>query len=109
MKRDSYTIHVSVEAKHIAAGERKSHDKDPIALAINDCLKPEYRGKVAKERRSVISIDLHDQWQRELCQYMTVMSVPSIYFTNDFDEGKPVQPFTFTLTNVPVKMIKGLE
>lgn len=109
MKRENYNVHVSVEPRHIATGQRKSFDKDPIALAINDCLKPQYRGKVAKERRSVISIDLHDQWQRELCQYMTMMSVKAIEFTNAFDKGKPGEPFVFVLTNIPVKMIKGLE
>lgn len=107
--RETYNIHVSVEPRHIVEGGMKSWYKDPIALAINDCLKPEFRAAVAKESPSVISIELHNYLQRHLCQYMVGMDKKSVEFTNKFDNSELVKPFTFVLTNVPSRMIKGLE
>lgn len=109
MKKDSYTIHVSVEQKHIDDGERKSWDKDPLALAINECLKTEFRGNIGKERRSVISIEWHDEFKRQLCQYMVRMDLKSIEFVNKFDNGEKVDPFVFVLTNVPIRMIRWID
>jgi len=106
--RKEYNVYVSVEPQHIAAGERKSWSKDPLALAINDCLKSQYRGNIGKEKRNVISIELHDEFQRQLCQYMVVMERKAVEFTNKFDAGENVEPFVFVLTSVPVRMIAGM-
>jgi len=101
-----YNIHVSVEQRHIESGIRDVCESCPIANAINDCLKPEYRAAVGKEKGNVISIEYHDSFGRKLCHYMIKMDSKVIDFINRFDLGLKVEPFVFRLVGVPERMIK---
>lgn len=82
------TVEITVTAEHIAAGKQCDCVKCPVALAIKDALHP-------------LSIDV----QSDLInfglpggRYSPVHPPEEVsYFVDEFDDGLPVEPFTFTL------------
>lgn len=82
------TVKISVTAEHINAGEQRDCADCPVALAIKDTLHP-------------LSIEITDDFIHFGLpggRYSPVHTPENVsYFVDKFDDGQPVQPFTFTL------------
>ena len=102
----NHNIYIHVSQKHIDTGERLSCLRCPVLLAINDCLKPEYQARMGRKR--TLELCLHDQWGRDICQYVTRIPNDVLCFMVNFDDGKPVASFTFQLKQIPDRMIRSL-
>lgn len=81
------TVQISVTADHITRGARCDSVRCPVALAIKDALH--------------LSVDV----QEDLINFgiptgmFSPVATPQEagHFVDEFDDGLPVQPFTFTL------------
>lgn len=81
-------VEISVTAEHINTGEQCSSDSDAVALAIMEALHP-------------LSIDVTAEFIHFGLpggRYSPVVTPEEVsYWVDEFDDGLPVQPFTFTL------------
>ncbi len=86
---DSYEI--SVTAEDIARGKRGSCGECPIALAVARAL-----GKATDVKVTCVFAYI----RHNLRDATTVYALPgkATRFIDAFDDGEPVEPFTFTMT-----------
>lgn len=80
---------VSIEQKHIDAGEIYSAYECPIALAVRDQY-PDFQSVTVTPDDLYIGISL-----KHGTSEMFDMPDEASAFVRDFDKGKAVQPFTF--------------
>ena len=82
------TVEISVTADHIDRGTQCCTTRCPVALAIRDTLHP-------------LSVDVQDDlihFGVSGGKYVFVHTPEEAgYFVDEFDDGLPVQPFTFIL------------
>ena len=78
-------IKVRVTAQHIAFGKKANYDSCPVALALAEAV-----GATPTTTGVATTIDLPGHRDLPLPERVS-------QWVSDFDAGKPVKPFTFTL------------
>ncbi len=77
---------ITISQKHIDEGQRGSPTRDPIAFAMIDAgLEHPHAGVT------------YLSWIENDCKHFVKVPKKVYDFMADFDNGKPVQPFTFDL------------
>jgi hypothetical protein len=91
------TITVSVTQKNIDDGLRTSHTACPIALALRDLDAMKYSYVVNAQSLC----DIHSE--------LVVAYLPTSaeHFIQDFDQGLPVEPFTFEVSFLNQPVLRG--
>lgn len=86
-------VRVEVTAEDIARGECGDPERCPIAKALKRMLR---RRKGVEVGGFSVSID-SDPSRRDAPSHTAYLPAKAAAFVTDFDMGKPVKPFTFTL------------
>jgi hypothetical protein len=84
------TVEVSVTAEHIAGGEPDSCWGCPIALAAMDAI-PNFDVTVNRFQIGIDEID------GKIAPTWVDLPDEAVTFIDRFDDGEPVEPFTFTM------------